>query len=363
MKRVVISATSSTEGGPLTVLDEMLRAAERIFDASWEIIVLVHNKGLITSQRAKIIEIPLVRKSWFVRLYYEWFGYYKISKKFPPDLWVALNDMTPRVSSARQVVYCHNATPFYSVALEEAKLEPKLLLFSFVYKYAYAHRIHNNYAVVVQQNWLRKAFFDIFHHRNIVVAHPVASEGKLGGGEIGKENLTIFLYPTFPRVFKNIEIICEAIKLIPSEMRKRIQVRITIDGTENRYSRSLIERYGRLECVKFIGRLDLSEVTEQYHKCQCVLFPSKLETWGLPISEGKLFGKRLLVADLPYAYEAVGTYKDVEFLPISDATAWAGAMGAILQNSWYPPGNIQIDPPAPYAPNWDRLWEILICDL
>ena len=293
-------------------------------------------------------------------MYYELFGYQKISNRLSPKLWIALNDMTPRVSSERQAVYCHNATPFYKVSWSETKVEPKLLLFSLLYKYIYAFGMHRNYAVIVQQNWLRKIFIEKFHHKNIIVAYPLNSRTSTNiNAAIGVKR-PIFIYPTFSRAFKNVEIICQAVSLLPASLCRELQIRITIDGTENRYSRDLLNRYGALEGLKFIGRQDAAEMAKQYEECQVLIFPSKLETWGLPISEARILGKSLLVADLPYAYESVGTYEKIEFIPVDDAKAWAEAIESIFLSTWKPPGNILRNPAPPFAPDWGHLWAELV---
>ena len=56
----------------------------------------------------------------------------------------------------------------------------------------------------------------------------------------------------------------------------------------------------------------------RYAKADCLLFPSKLETWGIPISEFQQTGKPMLVIDLPYAHETVGSYHAVSFFPPGD---------------------------------------------
>ncbi|MBC7642313.1 MAG: glycosyltransferase, partial [Flavobacterium sp.] len=48
------------------------------------------------------------------------------------------------------------------------------------------------------------------------------------------------------------------------------------------------------------------------------IFPSKLETWGLPISEAKFFDKPMLLANLPYAKETVGDYENVSFFDVNE---------------------------------------------
>ena len=52
---------------------------------------------------------------------------------------------------------------------------------------------------------------------------------------------------------------------------------------------------------------------EKYNKIDCLIFPSKLETWGLPISEFMAFDKPMLIADLPYAHETAAGAKYVAF--------------------------------------------------
>ena len=94
-----------------------------------------------------------------------------------------------------------------------------------------------------------------------------------------------------------------------------------------------------------------------------MVFPSKLETWGLPISEAKRYNKPLLLANLPYAHETVGNYDKVSFFPANDASALADLMQEIIEGVWKPAGANQDVPMFPFARNWDDLWSILIKDL
>jgi glycosyltransferase involved in cell wall biosynthesis len=90
-----------------------------------------------------------------------------------------------------------------------------------------------------------------------------------------------------------------------------------------------------------------------------VLFPSKLETWGLPISEAKALGKPLFVADLPYAHETVGIYANVSFLPPDDVAQWASALKGAASNTWVHQGNTEAKPDSPFANGWPQLWSML----
>ena len=115
----------------------------------------------------------------------------------------------------------------------------------------------------------------------------------------------------------------------------------------------------RTKALRFLGRQNRTDMARHYAQCDTVLFPSKLETWGLPISEAKAHGKSLLVADLPYAHETVGTYSSVSFLPPNDAAVWAMAFEAILDGKWVHSGSIGIMPSLPFAADWRQLWSLL----
>ena len=53
-----------------------------------------------------------------------------------------------------------------------------------------------------------------------------------------------------------------------------------------------------------------------------MIFPSKLETWGLPISNSN-YNKPILAADLPYAHETIGNYDKVNFFNPDDVNKLA----------------------------------------
>lgn len=64
--------------------------------------------------------------------------------------------------------------------------------------------------------------------------------------------------------------------------------------------------------------LPFEEVNEYYKKTDVLLFPSTLETWGLPITEFKSFQKPIILSKLPYAFETLGEYdKGIFFDPLN----------------------------------------------
>lgn len=360
---LVVSAVNFSEGGPLTVLRDSLTTAVQTLGADWRIVALVHDRALINVPGVKAIAFPHSKSSWIRRIVLEWIKFASLSRRLRPDLWLSLHDMTPRVSARRQAVYCHNPSPFYVPTWTEAWYDPGFFAFNKLYVQLYRALIGRNYAVIVQQDWLRKELKR--YHRNVVVAYPSTSPYRLGASAClplrkpcSTAPLRLF-YPALPRVFKNIETVCAAVVALPDVLRERVELCLTMDGSEGRWAHTLYRTYGDYASIRFIGRQDRAGMLTEYADCDMVLFPSRLETWGLPISEAKTFGKPLLVADLPYAHEAVGDYANVSFVPAHDTSAWTAAIQAAVQGRWVPQAHRGIVPDAPFFPDWPSLWSHL----
>lgn len=361
MKTLVISAVNFTEGGPLTVLRDCVAAAAEVLP-DWRIIVMAHDASLITVPNVEVMAFPATKTSWVRRLMLEWWGFERVSRKLGTDLWLSLHDITPRVMARRQAVYCHNPAIFYRIGWREACLEPKFLLFNKLYGLLYAAFIGRNSHVVVQQDWLRTEFARRFGDLPMTVAHPSAASPRANGA-LRAGRPTVFLYPALPRVFKNFEVVCDAAALLNAQGVEGFEVRLTLGGSENRYARWLKSKYGETSGVRFIGRQSTAQMQEHYREASALVFPSRLETWGLPISEAKSHGLPLIVASAPYAKETVGTYDLVSFFPPRDAHALATQMHALITGEWQPAGNVGHPPAAPFARDWQQLLRLLTADL
>lgn len=359
-KVIVVSAVNLVEGGTLSVLQDCLLELSARWSHEYDILALVHKADIVGVEGVRYLEYPLSKRSWFLRLYFEYFGFKELSKAIQPELWLSLHDTTPNVVSRRRAVYCHNPSPFYRISLREAWLEPKFFLFNLLYRFVYRINISKNDFVIVQQEWLRQRFREMFGVETCVVAHPDIKYSIQETGKPKNSCETVFFFPSLPRVFKNIEIIGEAARILEREGRNNIKVLLTIDGAENRYSRWLHRRYGDCPLIVFLGRVTRDQVYAHYGRSDCLIFPSRLETWGMPLTEFKAFKKPILAADLPYAHETIGNYGLARFFSPDDPVALASLMIDIASgNNVFDTTNFS--PPAePYAKGWRELFEILI---
>ena len=365
--KLVISATNITEGGPLRILKDAVLSAKKVLSNKWEIIVLVNNNNLLNEDNIKLIEFSKSKFPWMNRIYQEFFLFNKFSKKNEIDIWLSLQDISPIVKAKRQVVYFHSPIIFYRFKFIECFLDTKSLIRKYLNKYLYRFNIHSNYAVVVQQEWVRREIINYSKHKNVIVAHPIISEftkkNNFNKIVVKKNEFKTFIYPTLPRVHKNIEIICKAVEILEKKSINNFEVKITIDGKENKYAKYIFKKYNHLKTIKFIGLQNKSSINDLYASSDAMIFPSKIETWGLPISEAITFNLPIIISDLEYAYESIGNYQNVFYFNHNNDFLLAKIIESFLENKLKYTSLKPLPNKKPFAPNWNVLWNQLIIDL
>ncbi len=336
MKTIVISGINIRNGGTLTVYRNLLEEIVKLnLNKEFHIVSLVSKKELFIDfeKEIEIIDFPKEEKSRLKRFYYEYFWTKKYSKKNDIYCWISINDKTPNVKTVKQFVYCHNPSIFYKCSWKDFRFSKLFFLYTVFYKHIYKHNIFKNDAVILQQQWIAKEFVRLFHIKKPIVMRPKLEGFEISSTDISSRNKT-FIFPTFPRSFKNVEILCEATKILNSKDIKDFEILITIEGHENKYARFLRKKYSHLNSIKFIGFVSQDKLKELYAKSDCLLFPSKLETWGLPMTEFSKYNRPIIASDLPYAHETLKDYRNVVFFNPSDATSLALYMETIINGTF-----------------------------
>lgn len=314
------------DGGIFTIMDNCLQKISQYAQhKDIKVIALVHDKSKFEYTNIEYLEFPEAKKSWFKRLYFEYFYFKKLSKNLNPDIWFSLHDVSPNVIAKKRFVYCHHPTVFYKATFNDWKFDYKVGVFSILYKYLFQINIKKNEAVFVQQHWIKKEFEKLYNINKVVVCQPefvaVSNSKKM---ELDASKIHFF-YPLIARNFKNVECIAEAVQLLPDTLKNKIQVHLTFGKNDSKYGNYILNHYSLPQFV-FTEKLTRNEVFSYYEAMDCLLFPSKLETWGLPLSEAKGFNKPILAADLPYAKETIGDYEKVSFFDVDNPKELARLM-------------------------------------
>lgn len=350
------------KGGTLTVLRDCLRYLSS--QPQWHVTALVHDRMLCDYPGIHYVEIPWSVKGWGRRLWCEYVTMKRISRRLPDtDLWFSLHDTTPRVKAGRQAVYCHTSFPFMKPAARDIWMDAKIPLFTLLTRFAYQINVKKNAYLVVQADWMRNGLSRLirFPKERIIVSPPAFSAPSLQDSSAA-EACPIFLYPSTPDCHKNFETLCMAARQL--EIRGwegRFKVVITMKGTENRYAQWLKDRYGKLRSVDFHGFMAKEELYAYYEKSACLVFPSRIETWGLPISEFLPLGKPMILADLPYAHETAAGARKVAFFDVKDVFSLALRMEEVIKGEWGRWGDVESSrPQEPFADGWDSLFQNLL---
>jgi glycosyltransferase involved in cell wall biosynthesis len=363
--RIVVSGVNLVDLGPLSIYRDALVALVEACGDRYEIFALVQRASLFNIPGVTFYEFPRVKGSWLRRLKFEYFDSLRLSRDIQPDTWIAMHDITPRVECTRQFVYCHNPSPFYRFSIREAFLDPKFGVFVLLYRLLYRLFLKRNSAIIVQQDWIRREFIKRYKARKVIIAHPTVASASIhpNPSESAPGSPYRFLYPAHSRTFKNHELLLRAVRQLESQGVSGFEVLLTIDANSNRCGADLFRRYSDLHNVRWLGRLSRERVYELYGEVDCLVFPSKLETWGLPLTEFKTTGKPILAVDLPYAHETIGSYGRVVFFDEKEPTLLANTMEGAIQGTlpWQTSTAIPIR--EPYASDWRALWESLFPDL
>lgn len=373
---IVISATRFFQGGTLVVVNECLKYLSAHYSKDYTIKALVFKQELYEEiPGIDWVQFPRARKSIIYRLYDEYIGFNRLSRKWKPVLWLSLQDSTPTVQAKVRVVYYHNPLLLKPKSLNLWRHQPRLEVLRLLYKYIYTSGIQRNNFVITQQEAVA-AFLTANYQLNkqkVWVFPPVsyllpvnrqAANKNLQKSQAQSGNSPYtFIFPATAFYYKNHALIVEACHLLSAKGLK-FKVLLTINGTENSHVRKLVSAaHITLPQIQFLGFLDRTVLFSYYAQADCMLFPSLLESWGLPLTEFAALGKPILCADLPYSRASLSSYDFVAYFDPTSAAALAALMlQAIEKRLDFPPKNGMKKEEFPQMATWADCFNVLLAE-
>jgi glycosyltransferase involved in cell wall biosynthesis len=124
----------------------------------------------------------------------------------------------------------------------------------------------------------------------------------------------VFFYPTSPEKYKNYELIFNTLISNRNVLLKAgVRFIITLDKNDSKIIKNYYNILQNLQIpIEFVGRLEPNKIYEIMTE-SVLIFPSLVETFGLPLLEAMTLNRRILAADLPYANEVLCGYENVSF--------------------------------------------------
>lgn len=310
--KIMVFDVPAESGGALTILKQYYKKAINDTNNKW--IFVISTPNLPETENVKILKYPWVKKNWLHRLYFDKFIAHKIVEKYKIDEVLSLQNVIVENLKVKQTLYLHQSLPFsgkrYSVT-ENFKF--------WVYQNIISKMIFNSIMkadkVIVQTNWMKEACLkkvDADANKFKVERPDINIEVKKKYEQEDKEN-KLFFYPASGPIYKNHQIIVEAVKKLKEQNITNYRVLFTLSGNENDNVKKLYKIVKEYNLpIDFIGQISLEEVYEYYSK-SILIFPSYIETFGLPMLEAKMHGSPIIASDCPFSHEILDEYENTDF--------------------------------------------------
>jgi len=286
--------------------------------------------------------------SWKHRIYWDskGFGKWLKDRKMNPDVVVSLQNTGVRLP-LRQVIYYHQPLPFFRYSWNPFRNDERyLFLIKHFYPLFVGRTLNKTTDVVVQTEFIKRCFVSAFKmpESKVHVLPPdiesVDVNSVVPANVDG--NFCHFVYPATPYKYKNHRAIVEALALLgqsSSEVQSKIKVHFTFTKDEYPELSRLIEQKGVEEQFVLHGRMKHEELLSIYKSSSGLLFPSTIETVGLPLLEAAAFGMPILASDMENTREVIIGYDGVDFVDADNYEAWADGIRELYLNrdKKYPP--------------------------
>jgi len=336
---IVVSAERFFRGGTVKAVRLCLQELAVAAAGSCRIRALVYRQDDYPAlPGVEYLSFPRARTGWWRRLYYEYWLFPRLARRWKPVLWLSLQDSTPPVCSRFRAVYFHHPLVFARLPWRMWLKQPGLLMLKWLYQLVYLRNIRFNDWVFVQQHQLREQLlrrYALNPHRVWVIplVKPLFTE--TDKKETHPQPAVFrFFFPAYPYVYKNHLVLLAAASRLVQQGIRNFEIVCTYDENQNAYIRKLRQGFPADLPIRFTGYLQTHALEAWYHRADALVFPSLCETWGLPLSEAAALGLPILAADLPYARETLSDYRKVCWLPPLDVEAWAKAMESMIRGNF-----------------------------
>ena len=115
-----------------------------------------------------------------------------------------------------------------------------------------------------------------------------------------KKNLNEFVYVSSIVSHKNHKRLIKAFIEAANNTDKEIKLHLTLDKVE--LSKYVFPKNLKIE---FHGTLTINAVNELHNSCEFAIYPSLVESFGLPLIEATNHGCKVIASDLPYVHEII----------------------------------------------------------
>ena len=320
----------------------------------------------------KSMEMPEIEgvEYWIVdvsskwkRICFDLFGLRSLLKQQEIDVVISLQNIgISALKYFRQIIYYHQSLPFFDYHFDPfRKGDLMMMLYKYLYPYFVRHSIGDKTEMIAQIPSIKEGIMSKYHlHPDKVhVLFPDMERVDIGQVKAYtfSEGDIHFVYPASGISYKRHAFLVSVVEYMykmDADRTGKVRIHLTLNENVEQSLMSLIEKAGAKVNFVFHGVVPHDQLLSMYKSLNGLLFPSVIETLGLPLIECAHFGKSIIACDLQYAHEVLGGYDGVNFVAPYSAEKWAEViLNTIKVNKEYVPLKQSTDS------SWEEFFDIV----
>lgn len=332
---ICVVATSSHKGGALAVYLQFLSHLETQKGDCQYLFFIDPSMPTKNIDGVEFIQMSL---SGIERFLFDLYRFNRILKAkgiLPNIIFSLQNTAVVYDKHIPQLIYYHQSLPFFKY---HYNLFSKTGRTYFFYHYLYPNYVrflsHKKVRYVVQTDYIKNCFLERFTHvneHNIYSFFPDVEridEKAVPDFEFEEDTFNFF-YPASGNEYKEhvtlVYSLHELNRLHP-DLIKNIRVHFTLDEISNSPLVSFIENFNLRQQFVFHGNIEHDALLSMMKSSNGLLFPSVIETIGLPMLEAAALGIPVVANDLPFVHSVIDDYEGVTFVKLHDYQQWSKAI-------------------------------------
>lgn len=310
---ILVVCVNAENGGGEKILRMYCEEYEKDISNTYYIctsLLEVENKPNIINLR-----FPQIKKSYFHRAFFDLFKTKELISKYSIDKIISLQSIGVFNKKLPQTLYIQQALPFANKKYGISE-DFKYWFYQNIYFAIMKRSIKYVDQIIVQTQWMKRAIIKEteFNSDGIIVETPKI-ENKYDSYFDNSSWNNKFFYPTSYEEYKNYEVIFKAVENIGNKLND-YKIVLTLNKEDlNNECLQIYNRYSHnFELIGYINE-------EQLHKhyvSSILIFPSIVESLGLPILEAMSVKTTIIASDVAYARELLENYDNKIYFDNND---------------------------------------------
>mgnify|MGYP004634729835 CR=1 FL=1 len=332
---ILVLDVAASESGALSILEQYYQQFRS--DTENQYYLCVSTPEMENSGNVQVLRFPWVKKTWFHRLWFECAVVPELVRKHHIDRVFSLQNLILSDPACEKWIYLHMSIPFEDLAFSLVK-DPLMWVYRNIIGKLIYHSLKKADRVIVQTSWMKEA---CIQNAGLVPEKIVLQPPEICVNDVvlcadQKAVRNRLFYPATPLKYKNHMFVLRVLKrLKEQDCLGSLTLDLTLTGEENSLSRKVAAfAHENGLPVNFLGRLPRAQVMERYANSS-LIFPSYIETFGLPLLEARFSNTVVLASDRPFSREILSGYPAALFFDPFDEAALFEILKHIAEKKEY----------------------------